>query len=473
MIIYLLKFMLCSATLLLFYKAVLEREKLLRFNRFYLLGSLVLSVVIPLIPLEILFQNPVFPHTPAAFAESTLDGPYTYPVQLLPHPDTVVDFSWLTVMGILYLTVSVWTLVRFGKNLLMLRRRVLSQATNKHEGLNLILLDAPAVPHSFLNYVFVSKADYLDGTLEREILDHERAHAQQLHSLDVLFIEILKVIFWFNPALYFYRNAMAMNHEFLADASVTRDLGDISSYQHLLLQKSASPMHLPFISKFNYSFIKKRFVMMHKQTSPVRAALAQGSVLPLLAIAFFAFSDLTMAQIAPPPPPMEISPSSISPELVKEYNELIIKYIERSETGFLTLRNPSLADGTRMIALQESMSKAQADTLTFQVYNPKPSPKQKPSVADFEKYKNPNVYGVWLDDRKISNSKLNSFKADDIVQIFVSRVYANAQPKTGYKYKYQVELMTEPHYEAYIKEVTERASTNPRFMLLKRNKPKS
>ncbi len=473
MIIYLLKMSLCSAVLLLFYRVVLEREKMLRFNRFYLLGSLILSLVLPLIPLEILLQNPVFPPPPDALAASQTSGVHAYPVQLLPQMDGPENFSWVGLLGVVYLAVGAWLLVRFGKNLSMLVSRIRSHAIEKYEGLNLVLLDVPTVPHSFLNNVFVSKIDFLDETLEREIMEHERAHAQQLHSLDILFIEFLKVIFWFNPALNFYRNAIAMNHEFLADASVTKNLLDISYYQRLLLQKSANPAHLPFISKFNYSFIKKRFVMMHKQTSPARAALAQFSVLPLLAIAFFAFSDVTLAQIAPPPPPVEMAPPPPPVErgslaVVDEYNALISKYASQQKDGYISLAHPSIEDGKRLVTLREAMSKEQADTLRFKLFYSSLSPKKTLSKEEFEKYKNPNTYGVWLNDKKIVNTALRSYKSSDLYEIYVSRVYPNAQPKTGYKYKYQVGLMTEVDYDAYRKEYL----SKPHFRLVRRDQPR-
>lgn len=203
---------------------------------------------------------------------------------------------------------------------------------------------------------------------------------------------------------------------------------------------------------------------MHKRTSPARAALAQFSVLPLLAIAIFAFSDVTLAQIAPPPPPMEMGSSGLSPARVQEYHALLNKYVRRTKTT-MALAQPSQIDGKKIIALQDAMSKAQVDTLTFKVYNPKLTPRQKPTKAEFEEYKNPNVYGIWLDGKKISNAQLDNYKAENIIQSFVSRVYANAQPKTGYKYKYQVDLMSEKYYDAYLREALEK----PGFLIVKRD----
>ena len=450
MIIYLLKMSLCSAVLLLFYRMFLEREKMLRFNRFYLLGSLVVSLVLPLVPIEILLVQRFFSPPPAAIAMTEVGIPATFAVKLFPQPTLPEEVSWLWLAGVLYLAVSAGLLLRFGKNLLVLLRRIRTHGTTESEDMELVLLDTPTVPHSFLRYVFVSKTDFLNHSLESEILEHERAHVRQHHTLDVLFVELLKVAFWINPVFYLYRNAMALNHEFLADEAVTRHLSDHSAYQHLLLRKSAVSVILPFTSKFNYSFTKKRFVMMNKQTSRLRAIVAQCAVLPLLLIVFLAFSDLSLAQIAPPPPPVEMASSGLSPTEVKEYNTLMNKYVRRNETR-MSISYPLQDDGNRMIALQDAMSEAQADTLTLRVYNPKPLQKQIISEEEFEKYKDPNLYRVWLDGEKISNAKLNSYKAEDIVQTSASRVYPNTQSKTGSKYRYQIDLVTEKYYDKRIR----------------------
>lgn len=478
MILYLLKMSLCSAVLLLFYRLFLEKEKMLGFNRFYLLGSLVVSLVLPLVPVEILLVERLFTPPPVTEAMTEVGVPATFAVKLFPEPTLPAEISWLWLAGVLYLAVSAGLLLQFGKNLFTILRRIRSYEITEDQGIKLVLLDNPTVPHSFLRYVFVSKTDFLNRSLESEILDHERTHVRQRHTLDVLFVELLKVAFWINPVFYLYRNAIALNHEFLADEAVTRHLPDHAAYQHLLLRKSAISANLPFTSKFNYSFTKKRFVMMNKQTSRLRAIVAQGAVLPLLLIVFLAFSDLSLAQIAPPPPPVERAPppppvemsssTGLLPKFVKEYNALIDKYSSKPKNGYVSLSHPSLTDGKRLIRLREAMSKEQSDTLRFRIYNAKPSPKIPLSDGDFEKYKNPNVYGVWVDGKKVANTALDGYKAGDLIQIFVSRVYPNAQPKTGYKYKYQVDLMTEPHYDAYRKEYL----AKPHFRLVRRDMPK-
>jgi bla regulator protein blaR1 len=471
MITYLLKVTLCSGVLLLFYRLLLEREKTFRFNRYFLLGSLLLSVGLPLVPIEIFTEQAFFAPSVAAaeLAERGIQARYT--VALAPQPTLPDDTLWPWVLGLAYALVSGALLVRLSRNLYQLLQRIRRHEVVPERGLRLVLLDHCPLPHSFLHYVFVERGTYRQGGLEQEILDHERAHVQQGHSLDILLVEVLKAVGWVNPFFYYYRHYMAQNHEYLADEAVIRKYRNIPSYQLLLLQKTLAPFHPPLTSSFNFSFTKKRFVMMNKHTSRTRALLAQVAVLPLLAIALFAFSDLTLAQIAPPPPPVEKAPPPPpverrgSSDLVKEYNILMNKYMVKNEDGTVSLKYPALEDGKKMIALREAMSKEQADTLRFKIYYSKPLPKDFLSKEEFEKYKNPNMYGIWLNGKKIANSALDKYNQKDLIQGFISRVYPNAQPKTGYKYKYQVDLMTEDYYNSYRKEYL----VSPKFRLVRRD----
>lgn len=471
MIVYLLKVTLCSSCLLLFYRLVLEREKMFRFNRFYLLGSLLLSVVLPLVPSEIFIGQAIFsaPSDVVSLAEQGIPGRFTVP--LVSEPALPRGFPWLGLLGVGYLVIGSGLLFRFGKNILRLVQRIRGSEVKKGENMNVVLVDGPTLPHSFLTYVFLPKATYLQGTLEPEILDHECAHVRQWHSLDILFVELVKVLFWFNPAFYLYRNAIALNHEFLADEAVLNTHRDVPAYQHLLLQKVNASSNQLFTSQFNYSFTKKRFVMMNKKTSRSRARLIQGTLVPLLAVIFFAFSDLTLAQIAPPPPPVERVPAPPPPveidasyDKVKEYNALVDKYIDKKKDDFV--QGFKEADGDRMVALLATMSQEQKTSVDYKISKLKPLFRATPTEVEYEKYKNRQKYGVWIDGKKLPNRALDKYKPSDFSQVYVNRLTPKSVPKTGIKYKYQLNLMTNAHYETYRKERLE----NPKKFIIWRKK---
>jgi len=148
----------------------------------------------------------------------------------------------------------------------------------------------PVVPHSFMDAIFVNKHDYEKGLISDQILDHEMAHINGKHSLDVLFVELLKVIFWFNPGVYLFRRAILINHEFLADEQVLNSCEDIKEYQNQLLEVTENHTKVNFASNLNFYLTKKRLFMMTKKKSFVRSFLKIGLLAPLVPLLILLFN---------------------------------------------------------------------------------------------------------------------------------------------------------------------------------------
>jgi hypothetical protein len=115
-------------------------------------------------------------------------------------------------------------------------------------GNKLVLLDELVTPQSFLNWIFLNKADYESGKIEKDILEHELTHIRQKHSLDVILIELLRIMFWFNPFIYGYRHSIMLNHEFLADEHVVTHVSEKKKYQETLLEFATSETNAKFVN---------------------------------------------------------------------------------------------------------------------------------------------------------------------------------------------------------------------------------
>ncbi len=114
----------------------------------------------------------------------------------------------------------------------------------------------------------------------------------------MLFVELLQVIFWFNPLIYFVKHSIKMNHEFLADQAVLNRGISASNYQHILLAFSSDAVESPLANAINYSstrhaigVIKKRFTVMKTQTSKRSIWLKSVLLLPILALTLYGFSE--------------------------------------------------------------------------------------------------------------------------------------------------------------------------------------
>lgn len=273
MIEFFIKSSLCLILLLGVYNFFLEKEKMSLFNRFYLLGSLVISFLIPLVKFELqqdIIQNNLLPE-----AIKTIQG---NTIIINQKTNNLSIFLW-SFYGIITLLFT----FRFSKNIYVFFQKIKSNPKKKFENGTLIFVEENILPHTFLNYIFINKNDYENRKIEGELFTHELAHVSQKHTLDVLFIEILKTIFWFNPILIFYKKAIQLNHEFLADEKVVKSYNNVPFYQNLLLEKASWNSNFYLASNLNFLVTKKRLIMMTKTTSQSRALLKKLSVLPVLA----------------------------------------------------------------------------------------------------------------------------------------------------------------------------------------------
>lgn len=295
MILYILNFVLCSGLLLLVYRVFLRNENLYLFNWFYLLFSLVFSLVVPFITIKIIAaQAPVLGQQIIERSVVTImNNPVHQQLLQAPghssHPDI-----WLA----LYAAIAVILLLRFARNLYQISQTISCNMVVDGNDAKLVLLDDEVTPHSFLKYIFLNKKDYHNALIEPEIICHEQAHVKQLHSLDMLLIEVVHAICWFNPFIPFFRRAIQLNHEFLADEAVLKNYNNTTGYQYLVLAKASQLKSLYITSQFNYSATKKRLIMMTINTSVKIALYKRLALIPVLAGALLFFSHKDMAQSA-------------------------------------------------------------------------------------------------------------------------------------------------------------------------------
>ena len=157
-------------------------------------------------------------------------------------------------------------------NIAKLWIRVRHNTQIKFNSLVKVLLKEELPPHTFLRYIFLNKQKFESKSIPAAVLLHEETHAKEWHSLDVLFIELLQVLFWFNPLIYVFKRSIKLNHEFLADSAVIKGHENQLHYQNTLLSylsndNSHKHQSVGIANAINYSSIKKRIIIMKKQTS--------------------------------------------------------------------------------------------------------------------------------------------------------------------------------------------------------------
>ncbi len=152
-------------------------------------------------------------------------------------------------------------------------------------GCTILPLKKHISPFSFFGFVFVPEQLLSEGHLHT-ILLHEKAHIQKKHSMDLIFMEVLTVLFWFHPAIWYLRRELKIQHEYDADRCVLEACHDKKAYQKILLDMSFLDYNFPIANPFNYSPLKKRIMMMNKtiRKNRARAIIGMLMILPLFSI---------------------------------------------------------------------------------------------------------------------------------------------------------------------------------------------
>ncbi len=281
---YLIESSLVLGVLTVFYRLVLHNERMFHFNRVFLLLSLLLSAVVPLLH----FTTPVNINNQMDGISYLLGSINVYSGQVqeavVPAIVGFKMFNWLYLIGvILLLTRLIYGIVRLGG----LSR---SAIWTKIEGYRVADLPGRFNPFSFFHVIFVNRSLYTNEDLNK-IMDHEKAHVRFKHSLDVLITEVLLIFQWFNPFAWIIRRLLKELHEFQADKEVLSKGTSVSQYKMLLLFQASGVRLLP-VNNFNQSITKKRFKMMTnnslKNYGAIKAIIA---IMVVSSVTFFFACD--------------------------------------------------------------------------------------------------------------------------------------------------------------------------------------
>ncbi|WP_233074014.1 M56 family metallopeptidase [Flavobacterium sp. IB48] len=289
MITYLLKSGLLLAVFYAVYKLLLENERMFRFNRVYLIGSLIFSLVIPLQLFSI-----------ASFFPSKIKTIQLDEIMIVSNQSILNKVSYNEILyfflGAIYVLIATILLIRFAINVSSFFLKMKKNSVQFIDNQKLVLMKESVLPHSFWNAIFISKEDFANGKIPSELIAHEKAHLQQKHTLDILFVEVLQIVFWFNPMFVLFEKVIKLNHEFLADEAVNKQFDEVKSYQNLLLQFASNKQTVSLASTINYQITKKRLLMMTKEKSPIAMVLKVTSVTVVSILLLIVFNSEATAQ---------------------------------------------------------------------------------------------------------------------------------------------------------------------------------
>ncbi|WP_378179040.1 peptidylprolyl isomerase [Aquimarina sp. SS2-1] len=299
MLQYIIQTVIFQLIFLLAYDLFHKKDTFFTVNRVYLLITSLLSLTLPFIKVksiqETIPDDYVIDLPTVFIGENIINNN----VVQVANTTTIssLDINWWLVMYTIGILVAVYFFIKKILIIRSLKKRSVQGSINEFPVRVLInTKDA----FTFWNTIYIG--NQLSDTEKEQILIHEIVHLKQKHTLDLIWFEIIKIIFWFNPMTYIYHSRIVALHEYISDASAIKLLGKREYYEQLL-NANFQTTDVKFANNFfNHQLLKKRIIMLQKTKSKANAKLKYLAIVPLIIVmvTFTAFSQkaMTLASIS-------------------------------------------------------------------------------------------------------------------------------------------------------------------------------
>jgi N-acetylmuramoyl-L-alanine amidase len=293
---YLLKVIICCGVLFAYYWILLRNKIFHQYNRFYLLVAVAVSLLAPLVQINIWHTAEAPAPTIKLLQVVTSSNEYLDEIVLTAHKN---NFTTEKLAALLYLLTSGVFLSLFIQVFIKIRTLLKHHRQTVVDKVHFVNTTAKGTPFSFLQYIFWNDHIDINSITGNQVFKHELAHVQQKHSYDKLFLNAILIFCWCNPFFWMMRKELNMIHEFMADKIAVED-SDTEAFAAMILQATYPQYRFPLSNPFFYSPIKRRLMMLTKNNHPKAGYIGRILVLPLAAILFAAFTLKTKTIVKSP-----------------------------------------------------------------------------------------------------------------------------------------------------------------------------
>jgi len=333
----------------------MRNETFFRISRSVLLFIVFASVVIPFIylpqsnhpivsiKLDPIFQGNTIIEKPVETDEAT---PATYSSLTNSNASQPIVISTKTVLLFIYLTGVFISLLLFVYSICSVLRLFRKSRKSTLEGIQVRIHNTDIPAFSFRRRILISRHDY--NTNAEAILTHELSHIRHGHFYDLMLMEMVKIIYWFNPLIYRMGRDLKDIHEFQADEHTLNSGVDSTKYQLLIIQKCVGHQSFALANSFNHCQIKRRITMMNKSKTSKAWCWKVATFLPLLALLLMAFGKRGEIE----------TPNSTLPVSAVAPSELIQKQYEQFKQKIEIKKDGNYIDN-KLCSLQEIAKKGQ------------------------------------------------------------------------------------------------------------------
>ena len=289
MLKYILDVLVLQALFLLAFQAI-KQSRWFQVNRFFLLTSIALSLLLPLMSfgwLTTVFENPALNlefqvgELSTVFIDNAATSTQVNPS--IEPQNSQMQWSWLQIIMAIVASISVIKLILFRYKFQKIQKLLLTASFMYYkDDCEIYTLPNSTEAFSFFKKIYIG-SEFSEAQF-KHILAHEQIHAQSLHSFDVALIEICSAVFWFNPFWYWYKHEFALLHEYEADAKASKQ-SSVNAYFQSLLNVSFGTQNLKFVNHFfNQSILKKRIIMLQESNKTKFKAIKYLWLLPALLV---------------------------------------------------------------------------------------------------------------------------------------------------------------------------------------------
>lgn len=299
---YLLKSGCCLVVFYIFFKLLMSRSTFFRFNRITLLVGLLGCTLLPLI--ELTTTEETFLHTPLyaiheilQSTESVILNPEQMedPILISEKNPEINSLNWIPVtLAFIYGVGALVTLIWLSLSTCRLIQLIRTSEKKQFGNYVLVIPQQPTASFSWGKYIVISAADYSQQS--EEILLHETMHLRNHHTLDLLFMQIFLLVYWFNPVVWLLKRELQEVHEFEADNGVINTGIDATKYQLLLVKKAVGTRLYSMANGFDHSKLKNRIGMMLKKRSNGWVRLRMLLAVPVAVGVVYAFAQPEMSE---------------------------------------------------------------------------------------------------------------------------------------------------------------------------------
>ncbi len=294
----------------LFFRVLLSKETYHRFNRVVLLATSVLAFILPLCV--------IVSHETVTLASSMPAEPMQKAGMVILSAERDMASAgassrikdWLAAAaGAVFILGALAVLGRTALSVLRIKRLVAKgRQVPQDDGTVLILVDDSSYsPFSWMKYIVMSEEDYASGN--EGVIIHEKAHIALGHSWDIMIMELMTAMQWFNPAAWMLRDDLRAIHEYEADEAVVTSGTDMKAYQMLLVRKAVTAIKYTASNSLNHSTLKKRIAMMLRKRSSSSVLFKALYILPLIAVSLVANAEIIYDYV--------VEPEVIEPEVIE------------------------------------------------------------------------------------------------------------------------------------------------------------